>query len=95
MKIQKFISETFGNVRGVYLENQPWLYAKEVCKILELGDVYQTVSRLDDDEKRCLESTPPKTYTRKNKTLWLVNEPGFYQLVFTSRTEAAKKFKRL
>lgn len=93
-KIMKFINEQFGNVRGIPLNGQAWLYAKDVCKVLELGDVYQAVSRLDDDEKRHLESTPPKTYTKRSKTLWLVNEPGFYRLVLSSRTAAAKKFQR-
>ena len=95
-KIMKFISEKFGNHRGIYLDGQPWLYAKEVCATLKLNDVYQAVNRLDDDEKRHTKSNSPKTYNispRGGRSSWLINEPGFYSLVLTSRTPEAKKFK--
>ena len=96
-KILKFISETFGGVRGLYHDGQPWLYAKDVCKILNLGDVYQAVSRLDDDERMQLISNPPKTYNisrGRGRSPWLINEPGVYSLVLTGRTPEAKEFKR-
>ena len=96
-RIMKFISETFGSVRGYYIDGQSWLDAKDICKILKLGDVYQAVSRLDDDEKLILESNPPKTYNisrGRGKTTLVVSEAGFYSLVLTSRTPDAKEFKR-
>lgn len=94
-KIMKFVSAKFGDVRGVYLDGEPWLYAKDVCKVLKLGDVYQATGRLDEDEKRVLEATPPKTYNvRRRRGKILISEAGFYSLVLTSRTPEAHEFKR-
>ena len=97
-KIMKFISKTFGSVRGLYLDGQPWLYAKDVCKILNVGRVEKALARLDDDEWLVLESTPPVSHNKGKggviKKTWLVNEFGFYSLVLTGRTPEAKKFKR-
>ena len=96
-KIMKFVSETLGNVRGMYIDGQPWLFAKDVCKILELGNVSQAVMRLDDDEKQLWESTPSKIYnndSRRGRKYLLVNEFGLYALVLTSRTPKAHEFKR-
>lgn len=50
-KIMKFIDEMFGTLRGVCLENQPWLYAVDVCKALEIKNPRDAVSRLEADEK--------------------------------------------
>lgn len=94
-KIDKFISETFGKVRGVYLDGQAWLYATDVCKCLKLNDVYQAVGRLDNDEKIVEETTPFLTYNKsRRRGRIFVNEAGFYSLVLTSRTPEAKEFKR-
>lgn len=97
-KIMKFINEEFGNVRGISLDGQAWLYAKDVCKVLEIGRVEKALDRLDNDEWRVKESTPPISHNKGTggftKRTFLVNEPGFYRLVLSSRTAAAKKFQR-
>lgn len=94
-RIQKFINETFGSIRGRYFDGQAWLYAVDVCKCLEIGDAVQAASRLDDDEKYVLKSNPPTTYTigRRRGNI-LVNEAGLYRLVFTSRMPKAREFQR-
>lgn len=97
-KIMKFISEAFGSVRGLYIDGQPWLYAKDVCKILNVGRVEKALARLDADEQLVLESNPPVSHNKGKrgvtKKTWLINEPGVYSLVLTSRTPEAKEFKR-
>ena len=97
-KIMKFISETFGSVRGLYIDGQPWLYAKDICKILNVGRVEKALARLDNDEYLVLESNPPVSHNKGKrgvtKKIWLINEPGVYSLVLTSRTPEAKEFKR-
>lgn len=94
----KFISEAFGSVRGLYIDGQPWLYAKDVCKILNVGRVEKALARLDADEQLVLESNPPVSHNKGKrgvtKKTWLINEPGVYSLVLTSRTPEAKEFKR-
>lgn len=97
--VMKFTNEILGfEARGRWLDGQAWLYANDVCKSLELGRVEKALSRLDDDEWRFLESTLTGSLHKVNggsrKRLFLVNEYGFYRLVLSSRTEAAKKFQR-
>lgn len=97
-RIQKFIDETFGfKTRGRWLDGQAWLYAVDVCKALQLSNVSQAVASLDDDEKKLLNNTPPTIYSKKDGrgiARLLVNEPGFYRLIFKSRTTKAKEFQR-
>ena len=37
----------------------PWFVASDVCKCLELGNVSQTCSRLDDDERGIISNDTP------------------------------------
>ena len=38
-------------IRVLMRDGEPWFVAKDVCDCLELGNVSQTCSRLDDDER--------------------------------------------
>jgi anti-repressor protein len=70
---------------------EPWFVAKDVCDILELSNVGQALSRLDEDEKNSIilnDGTPGSP----NKAI--VSEPGIYSLVLASRKPEAREFKR-
>lgn len=69
---------------------QPWFVAKDACEILGLQNHRQSVTRLDDDEKGVYAID---TLGGEQET-WLINEPGLYRLVMTSRSEWAKKFQK-
>lgn len=85
--------ENFGQFRFIQYEDddQIWFVAKDVCKVLGIKNHKDAVSRLDDDEKDEVGITDP--IGRVQKTL-IVNESGFYSLVFQSRKPAAKKFRK-
>ena len=36
-ELQVFENETFGEIRMVLIDNEPWFVATDVCKILELA----------------------------------------------------------
>ncbi len=79
------------NVRTVTINGQPWFVAKNVCDILELANVGQALSRLDDDERNTItlnDGTPG------NPNVAIVNEPGLYSLILSSRKPEARNFKR-
>ena len=46
-------------VRVVMRDGEPWFVAKDVCDCLELGNVSQTCSRLDDDERGIILNDTP------------------------------------
>lgn len=85
-----FENKTFGNVRVVEINNEPWFVAKDVCKCLSVNNSSQALSRLDNDEKGVI----------LNDTLGgaqemaIVNECGLYSLILSSRKPEAKEFKR-
>lgn len=89
-ELQIFNNEQFGKIRVVEIENEPWFVASDVCKILDLGNTSQVLSRLDDDEKNTIILN--EGIGNPNKSI--VNEYGLYNLVLTSRKKEAKEFKR-
>jgi prophage antirepressor-like protein len=80
----------YNGIQGVRVMDgkEPMFVARDVCDILELGDVSKAVSRL------------PETMKGANSILTLggiqemltVTEAGMYKLVFTSRKKEAEKF---
>lgn len=86
--LKTFEHETFGKVREVTINDEPWFVAKDVCECLELSNPTVVVSRLDDDEKAKLNLGLAGGDTN------VVNEYGLYNLVLSSRKAEAKAFKR-
>ena len=85
-----FRKDEFGAVRAVTLEGEPWFVAADVCRALGLGNSSMAVSKLDEDEKGI---SLIDTLGGEQK-LGIVNEPGLYALVLSSRKPEAKAFKR-
>lgn len=90
-KIKVFENAEFGSVRTVTINGEPWFVAADVCRALEINNVSMAISRLDDDEKNTISLTEGIP-GNPNKTI--VNEPGLYSLVLSSRKPEAKAFKR-
>jgi prophage antirepressor-like protein len=81
-----------GNQLRTYVKDgEPWFLASDVCDVLEIKNSRDAVSRLDDDEKDAV-GIPDTIGRIQNSTI--VNESGLYSLIFTSRKEEAKKFKK-
>ncbi len=79
------------DIRMVQDENgELWWIAKDVCSLLDINNVADAMSRLDDDEK--LISVLP--ISGQNREVWLVNEAGLYTLIIRSNKPEAKHFIR-
>jgi anti-repressor protein len=89
-QLQKVFNYGVQSVRTVILDNEIWFVARDVCNVLDLCDVSKAVSRLDDDEK----GTTIVPTLGGEQNLLIVNEPGLYSLILTSRKQEAKAFKR-
>lgn len=72
------------------INGEPWFLAKEVCNILELSNVGEATSRLDEDEKNTVILNDG--IGNPNKTI--ISESGFYSLILSSRKSEAKPFKK-
>ncbi|MCB0302860.1 MAG: Bro-N domain-containing protein [Calditrichaeota bacterium] len=74
-------------VRTFLQEGEVWFVAKDVCDVLDISNPTVAVSRLEDDERSKF------NLGRQGEAL-IVNEPGLYSLILTSRKPEAKAFKR-
>lgn len=50
-KLQVFENEQFGEIRTIQQNEEILFIAVDVCRALEIGQVTNTIRRLDDDEK--------------------------------------------
>ena len=89
-KLMTFENAAFGKIRTLTIDSEPWFVAADVCRALEIGNPSMTVERLDDDEKGI--STIDTLGGKQRMTI--INEPGLYSLVLSSRKPEAKAFKR-
>jgi anti-repressor protein len=78
-------------VRVVDRDGESLFCAADVCHILEIGNVSQAISRLDDDEKH---DVITNDVTGRPQETAFINESGLYSLTLTSRKPAAKRFKK-
>ena len=92
-KIEVFKNEKFGEIRTALIKNEPWFVAVDVCRALEIGNSSQAISRLDADEKM-ITLISNEGNKRGNPNMTVVNEPGLYTLILSSRKPEAKAFKR-
>lgn len=76
-------------VRVVMRDGEPWFVAADVCRVLEIENTTNAVKRLDGDEAALYSI---KGSQRREATI--ISESGLYALVFTSRKEQAKKFRK-
>ena len=89
--MQIFNNPEFGDVRTIMIDGEPWFVGKDVCAALGYSDTKAGTRRnVDDEDKRgCLVGTPSG-----NQQMTVINESGLYSLIFGSKLESAKKFKK-
>lgn len=90
--IQIFNNPDFGDIRTVEIDGEAWFVGKDVAGALgyakPLGAVSTHVEK-DDSLKRGLMDS----LGREQKTIF-INESGLYALIFGSKLDSAKKFKK-
>lgn len=90
-EIQIFNSPEFGEIRTVIIEGEPWFVGRDVANALGYVKPQNAVRNNVDKEDARIEST--LTNGGAQNTL-VVNESGLYSLIFGSKLESAKKFKK-
>lgn len=92
----KFEHSQFGVVRTVKLDGETWFVANDVATALGYERPRGAVQRHVDDEDKTpapFQGAPSEQAGYENRST-LINESGMYALVFGSKLEAAKTFKR-
>ena len=92
---KSFKNEELGLELTSYIDKQQnaWFKGKDVAKILEYKDTDDAVRRhISQNHKRKLIFGQPGKAPGCSMT-YFIDEAGFYELVFSSKLEAAKKFR--
>lgn len=82
-----FENPSFGQVRTMLREGEPWFVAADVCRVLDISNPTDALRRLDDDERA-------RFNLGRQGEANIINEPGLYSLVLGSRKPEARAFKR-
>lgn len=92
--LQTFINENLGEVRTLIKDGEAWFVAADLCRILGIRNVTQALNRLDGDESSTLCLNEGRGFVAGARSLNIVNEPGMWRLVLSSRKESAHSVKR-
>lgn len=93
--IQIYTHEEFGRLRVKIVDGNPWFSAPDTCNALNISNVSQALTRLDDDEKMTLRLNECHSGQRGGAQMMnFVSEPGLYHLIFQSRKPEARHFQR-
>lgn len=93
MQITPFLFEGEALVRVIMRDEAPWFVAADVCRVLEIRNPSQAISRLDDDERDTLLNNEGIASAQVQQ-LTIISESGLWSLVLTSRKPEAKRFKK-
>ena len=101
--LQIFNNKEFGEIRTVTIDNEPWFVGKDVSTVLGYSNVNKAVAmHVDEYDKKVLDFKG-FSQNRTTSALWsgndfsnkiIINESGLYALIFGSKLESAKRFKR-
>lgn len=87
IKIKTLSHPNFGQIRTLKFNNECWLVATDVCKVLGVKNVTQAISRLEEDEhikmRLCTQGQPANC----------VNKSGLLSLVLGSHKSKPLEFK--
>jgi len=80
----------FDDLTTIEIDGQIWFVAADVCSLLEISNVTQAISSLEEDEK--LPYVLHRAGQKRNVTI--ISESGLYALIFKSRRDSARKFRK-
>lgn len=90
--LQVFSHPSFGNIRTVELNGEPWFVGKDVAEVLGYSNPRDALGRHVDDEDKKTVVNPDGN--RGNPNMTIINESGLYSLILSSKLPSAKEFKR-
>lgn len=90
--IQIFKNNEFGEVRTLVVEGEPWFVGKDVAESLGYAKARNAIAtHVDGEDKK---DAPIQGTLGGVQEMTIINESGLYSLIFGSKLESAKRFKR-
>lgn len=91
-ELQEFVNEKFGVIRTVVINEEPYFVGKDVAVALGYAKPQNAIAKhVDEDDS--LKWGIIDSIGRNQETT-VINESGLYSLIFGSKLESAKDFKR-
>lgn len=78
-------------VRTIEMDGEPWFVGKDVADALGYSNTQKAIRDHVDEEDKLTERI---VLSGQNREAILINESGVYSLIFGSKLDSAKKFKR-
>lgn len=91
--IQTFTNTTYGRVRIVMIDGEPWMVGKDAATMLGYAKSENAIATHVDEEDKTTTLIQGTGSNYKSKAV-LINESGFYALVFGSKLPTARAIKR-
>ena len=102
---KKFINEDLEIELTSFIDDKQnvWFKGKDVARILGYKDTVNALKQHVSVENKMIQfirlnccggETPPQQNDTRGKWCTFINEPGFYELVFSSKLEFAKRFRQ-
>lgn len=82
-----FKNNQFGTIRTTTDNGEVWFNATDICNALEIQNVTQALTRLDDDERSMFN-------IGRAGSANFISKSGLYSLILASRKPEARQFKR-
>lgn len=90
--LQEFVNEKFGIIRSVIINEEPYFVGKDVAIALGYSKPQNAIAKhVDEDDS--LKWGIIDSMGRKQDTT-IINESGLYSLIFGSKLDSAKDFKK-
>ena len=91
-ELKVFENPTFGQVRTIEIDNEPWFVGKDVAEALGYSNTRDALDRHVEKEDKNTVVNPDGN--RGNPNMTIINESGLYSLILSSKLPGAKEFKR-
>ena len=86
-EIQIFNHPSFGDIRTVSIDGEPWVVGKDVAQVLGYADTNKAIAMHVDEEDKLNDKTALSLGQRGG---WLINESGLYSLILSSKSAECK-----
>lgn len=90
-ELQIFKNNEFGEIRTIVKNDEPYFVGKDVADILKYSRPDHAINKHVDEEDKLMYQIDT---SGQKRNMYIINESGLYSLIFSSKMEKAKEFKR-
>ena len=93
-EVKLFNSQEFGKLRGLEIDGDPWFVGRDVAQALGYGEGKSLANAVANHVDELDRSVTEMMTEAGKRNMVIINESGLYALIFGSKLESAKRFKR-